>query len=67
MANSSAEIYVLHPSIDRMPDYARALFVSVDRGPPQRMKERVPQFVVEMYACAKRLKSVVDSLIQWLL
>jgi len=65
MANSSAEIYVLHPSIDRMPDYARALFVSVDRGPAARMKERVPHFVMEMYGCAKRLKSVVDSLIRW--
>jgi len=64
MAKSSTEIYMLRPSMDRMPDYVRALFVSVDGGPAARMKELVPQFVMEMYACAKRLKSVVDSLIQ---
>jgi len=65
MAKSSAEIYMLRPSIDRMPDYVRALFVSVARGPAERMKERVPHFVMEMYACEKRLKSVLDSLIRW--
>jgi len=61
----SAAIYLSHPSIDKMLDHTRVFFVSEGKAPAERMKERVPHTVLEMYACAKRLKSVLDSLIQW--
>ena len=60
----SAGIYLSHPSIDKMLDNTRVFCVSEGKAPAERMKERVPHTVMGMYACAKRLKSVLDSFIQ---